>query len=104
MVGKPTPTSTKSLTSTTSKTETVTLPSTNATHVFTGTAIKPSGHLSHTFHMNSTKTAIATGTGGASASVSYSAPSLPPFTDAADASNVGAAVLFGGVLLAMFGA
>jgi hypothetical protein len=59
---------------------------------------------SHTFHVNGTKTASVTGTGGASASASYTAPFLPPFTDAADATPVGAAVLFGGVLMALFGA
>ncbi|RYN31571.1 hypothetical protein AA0115_g3999 [Alternaria tenuissima] len=85
----------------------------HATANFTGTAITGSiispsfsrtNTYSHTFHMNGTKTATATGTGGASASASYTAPSLPPFTDVADATNVGAAVLFGGVLMALFGA
>jgi len=54
--------------------------------------------------MNGTKTATTTATGGASVSASYTAPSLPPFTDAADVANVGTAVLFGGVMMALFGA
>jgi hypothetical protein len=103
-----------------SETEVIPVPSASATidtslvHAtanFTGTAINGSiispyfsrtNTYSHTFHVNGTKTATATGTGGASAS--YTAPSLPPFTDAADATNVGAVVLFGGVLMALFGA
>ncbi|CAI9631888.1 unnamed protein product [Alternaria burnsii] len=104
---------------TVSETEVIPVPSASATidtslvHAtanFTGTAITGSiispsfgrtNTYSHTFHMNGTKTATPTGTGGASAS--YTAPSLPPFTDAADATNVGAAVLFGGVLMALLG-
>ncbi|KAL1795561.1 hypothetical protein ACET3X_005785 [Alternaria dauci] len=97
------------VTATVSKTEDVPVPSASATietsliHAtvnFTGSLVKPSlsrtNTYSHTLHMNGTKTATA--------SASYTAPALPPFTDAADATNVGAAVLFGGVLMALFGA
>ena len=85
----------------------------HATANFTGTAITGSiispsfsrtNTYSHTFHMNGTKTATATGTGGASASASYTASSLSRFTDAADATNVDAAVLIGGISMALLGA
>ncbi|KAH6868637.1 hypothetical protein BKA58DRAFT_387282 [Alternaria rosae] len=112
---KPPPTLTKSLTSTKEVTETVVLPSSSAATpeisvpMITGTSVKPSRHVpsgfstpSHSFHFNTTMTATATGTGVPSASMSK--PILPPFTDAADASNVGAALLAGGVLMALFGA
>jgi len=113
------PTLTKSLTYTKSVTETVVSPSSSAAtpdfsvSIITGTPVKPSEHSrhvpsgfstpSHSFPtFNTTMSATATGTGRPSASMSK--PVLPPFTDAADASNVGAALLAGGVLMALFGA
>ena len=116
---QPPPTLTTSLTSTKSVTETVVLPSSSAAtpdysvSIITGTSAKPSEHSrhvpsgfstpSHSFpQFNTTMTATATGSGRPSASMSK--PVLPPFTDAADASNVGAALLAGGVLMALFGA
>ncbi|KAI4621985.1 hypothetical protein J4E80_004360 [Alternaria sp. BMP 0032] len=115
----PPPTLTKSLTSTKEVTETVVSPSSSAAtpdfsvSIITGTPVKPSEHSrhvpsgfstpSHSFPtFNTTMTATATGTGRPSASMTK--PVLPPFTDAADASNVGAALLAGGVLMALFGA
>ncbi|KAI4649324.1 hypothetical protein J4E93_003640 [Alternaria ventricosa] len=114
----PPPTLTKSMTSTKSVIETVVVPSSSAATpeisvpMITESSAKPSEHSrhvpsgfstpSHSFHYNNTMTATATGTGRPSASMTK--PVLPPFTDAADASNVGAALLAGGVLMALFGA
>lgn len=65
----------------------------------TGIVSAPTLSLSHTHYENST-TATPTGTGHASVSASYS---TPPFTAAADVTNVGAAALAGGFFMALFG-
>jgi hypothetical protein len=81
------------------------LPLTSAT-VDDPTTVAPSApstrSLTSTIHKN-TSTIYVTGTGAPSASTSYSAPP-PEFTAAAAGLQIGAAILFGGVAMAAFGA